>query len=97
MSGSCTNPSALGALRTFGDVAVIAVSSFGLWLLICVQIFATLRAFDLDFPYPVTFFLLAWSVIGLAIPTPGGVGCYHAALKYALTGYYLVDPNTAEA
>src|SRR5258706_541910 len=64
----------LGALRTPGDVAVVAISSFALWLLVTVQIYATLRAFDLDLPFPVSFFLLTWFVIGLAIPTPGGVG-----------------------
>jgi uncharacterized protein (TIRG00374 family) len=87
----------LGALRTPGEIAVVAVSSLALWLVICVQIWATMRAFDLDLPFPVAFFLLTWSVIGLAIPTPGGVGGYHAAIKYALTGYYGVDPNKATA
>jgi uncharacterized protein (TIRG00374 family) len=87
----------LGALRTPADIAVVAISSFVLWLVICVQLWATMRAFDLDLPFPVTFFLLTWSVIGLAIPTPGGVGGYHAAIKYALTGYYGIDPNKAAA
>jgi uncharacterized protein (TIRG00374 family) len=87
----------LGALRTPGEIAVVAASSFVLWLVICLQLWATMRAFDLDLPFPVAFFLLTWSVIGLAIPTPGGVGGYHAAVKYALTGYYAVDPNKAAA
>jgi uncharacterized protein (TIRG00374 family) len=87
----------LGALRTPGDVAVVAISSIALWLLVTVQIYATLRAFDLDLPFPVTFFLLTWFVIGLAIPTPGGVGGYHAAAKYALTAYYAVETNQAAA
>src|SRR5258706_5253236 len=64
----------LGALRTPGDVAVVAISSFALWLLVTVQIYATLRPFDLDLPFPLSSFLLPWFVIGLAIPTPGGVG-----------------------
>jgi glycosyltransferase 2 family protein len=87
----------LGALRTPGDVLVVAISSFVLWLTIALQVYATMRAFNLDFPYPVSFFVIAWSVIGLAIPTPGGVGGYHAAIKYALTGYYLVETNAAAA
>jgi len=87
----------LGALRTPGEILVVAVSSVVLWLVISVQLYATMRAFDLDLPFPVAFFLLTWSVIGLAIPTPGGVGGYHAAIKYALTGYYGIDPNKAAA
>lgn len=87
----------LGALRTPGDVAFVAFSSTLLWLICACQVYAIVRAFDFPLAFPVTFFLIAWSVMGLAIPTPGGVGGYHAALKYALTGYYGVDPNAAAA
>lgn len=87
----------LGALRTPARVLEIAALSALLWLVICVQIYATLRAFDLAFPFPVTFFCLTWGILGLAIPTPGGVGGYHAAISYALTGYYGVAPGTAAA
>ena len=87
----------LGALRTAKDVVVLAVFSAVIWLIICFQIHATLRAFDLVFPYPVTFFLLTWAVMGLAIPTPGGVGGYHVAIAYALTGFYGVPKDTAAA
>jgi uncharacterized protein (TIRG00374 family) len=87
----------LGALGSVRNVAVVAASSFVLWLLICVQIHATLRAFDLVFPFPVTFFVLTWAILGLFIPTPGGVGGYHTAVAYALTGFYGVSKNTAAA
>jgi len=87
----------LGALGSVRNVAVVAASSFALWLLICVQIHATLRAFDLVFPFPVAFFVLTWAILGLFIPTPGGVGGYHTAVAYALTGFYGVSKNTAAA
>lgn len=87
----------IAALRTPRDAAVVAGQSAILWLVICFQIWATLKAFDLTFPYPVTFFVLTWAVMGLAIPTPGGVGGYHAAIAYALTGFYGVPTNTAAA
>jgi uncharacterized protein (TIRG00374 family) len=87
----------LGALGSARNVAVVAVSSFVLWLIICVQIHATLRAFDLVFPFPVAFFVLTWAILGLFIPTPGGVGGYHTAVAYALTGFYGVSKNTAAA
>jgi len=48
-------------------------------------------------PFPVSFFVLTWAVLGLAIPTPGGVGGYHAAVAYALAGFYAVPKNTAAA
>lgn len=87
----------MSALKTAKDVLVLAVFSLVIWLIICFQIHATLRAFDLDFPYPVTFFVLTWAVMGLAIPTPGGVGGYHVAIAYALTGFYGVPKDTAAA
>ena len=87
----------LGALGSVRNVAVVAVSSFVLWLLVCVQIHATLRAFDFAFPFPVAFFVLTWAILGLFIPTPGGVGGYHTAVAYALTGFYGVSKDTAGA
>jgi uncharacterized protein (TIRG00374 family) len=87
----------LGSLGTARDAAVVAASSLFLWLLICAQIHATLRAFDLVFPFPVAFFVVTWAVLGLFIPTPGGVGGYHTAVAYSLTGFYGVSKNTAGA
>jgi len=87
----------IAALKSPRDAAAVAGQSATLWLVICFQIWATLKAFDLTYPYPVTFFLLTWGVMGLAIPTPGGVGGYHTAIAYALTGFYAVPKNTAAA
>ncbi len=87
----------IAALRSPRDAALVAAQSALLWLVICVQIWCTLKAFDLTFPFPVTFFVLTWGVVGLAIPTPGGVGGYHAAIAYCLTGFYAVPRNTAAA
>ena len=87
----------LGSLGSLRDVFVVAAASLFLWTLIGFQIWATMRAFDLVFPFPVAFFVLTWAVLGLAIPTPGGVGGYHTAVAYSLTGFYGVAKNTAAA
>ncbi len=87
----------LGALGTVRDVLVVGAASFVLWMIISFQIWSTMRAFDLAFPFPVAFFVLTWAVLGLAIPTPGGVGGYHTAVAYALAGFYGVSKNTAAA
>lgn len=87
----------LGAIRTPREVGVVACSTFALWIFICIQIWATMRAFDLDFGFPVSFFLLTWSILGLAIPTPGGLGGFHAANAYALTGFFAVAEAPAKA
>jgi uncharacterized protein (TIRG00374 family) len=87
----------LGALGTAKDVAVVAAASVALWALIASQVWMTLLAFDVAVPYPVSFFVLAWAILGLAIPTPGGVGGYHTAVAYALTAFYGVSKDTAGA
>ena len=50
-----------------------------------------------DRALPVSFFVLAWAILGLAIPTPGGVGGYPTAVAYALTAFYGVGKATAGA
>jgi uncharacterized protein (TIRG00374 family) len=87
----------LASIRTGGDVAVMAASSIAMWLLNALQFHAVTRAFDVVLPFPVSFFVLTWAVLGLAIPTPGGVGGYHAAVAYALTGFYGVPAASAAA
>lgn len=87
----------LGALGSWRDAAVVAAASLALWMLIAAQVWMTFLAFDLALPYPVAFFVIAWAILGLAIPTPGGVGGYHTAVAYALTGFYAVPKETAAA
>jgi glycosyltransferase 2 family protein len=87
----------LGTLGSAREVLVVAAASLFLWTLIGFQVWATLRAFDLEFPFPVVFFVITWAVVGLAIPTPGGVGGYHTAVAYSLTGFYGVAKDTAGA
>ena len=68
-----------------------------MWLLNAFQFYAVMRAFDVVLPFPASFFILTWAVLGLAIPTPGGVGGYHTAVAYAMTGFYGVAPAPAAA
>jgi uncharacterized protein (TIRG00374 family) len=87
----------LASIRTGGDVAVMSVSSIVMWLLNAFQFCAVMHAFDVVLPFPASFFVLTWAVLGLAIPTPGGVGGYHTAVAYALTGFYGVATAPAAA
>ena len=87
----------LASIRTGSDVAVMSSSTLVMWLLNVLQVYAVARAFEVVLPFPVFFFVLTWAVIGLAVPTPGGVGGYHAAVAYSLTGFYGVAPAPAAA
>lgn len=87
----------LASIRTGGDVAVMSAATIAMWLLNVLQFYAVARAFDVVLPFPVFFFVLTWAVLGLAIPTPGGVGGYHTAVAYSLTGFYGVAAAPAAA
>lgn len=87
----------LASIRSGEDAAVMAASSAVMWLLNALQFHAVMRAFEIALPYPASFFVLTWAVLGLAVPTPGGVGGYHTAVAYALTGFYGVAAAPAAA
>lgn len=73
----------------------ITVWSLGLWLLIGSQLVALARAFDLRLDLGQAFVVVAVSVIGLAVPTPAGVGGFHTAIQIALTQLLGVAAATA--
>jgi uncharacterized protein (TIRG00374 family) len=63
----------------------ITLWSMGLWLVIGLQLVALARAFAMPLSLPESFIVIAVSVIGLAVPTPAGVGGFHTAIQIALT------------
>jgi uncharacterized protein (TIRG00374 family) len=88
----------LEGLRVLGrprELIVTATTSIVLWYLIYWQVNATLIAFSLHFPLRVSFLLVTLAVIGLAIPTPAGVGGFHKAFQVGLTMFFAVDVNVA--
>ena len=68
--------------------------SFPLWLAIAAETWAVTRAFGIDMPFTGTFLLQALLVIGVAVPTPGGVGSYHEAYRFGVTTFFGA-PNDA--
>ncbi len=87
----------LRVLQRPRDLVVTATASFVLWYIIFWQVKVTLLAFHLDFPLRVAFFLVTLAVLGLAIPTPGGVGGFHKATQVGLTTFFGVQLNLATA
>jgi hypothetical protein len=72
--------SGMGGVHSAKDALVIAGASVFLWLVLCVQVYASLRAFGIEQPFPVALS----SLVGPRCdPTPGGVGGYHAAVLRA--------------
>lgn len=98
-------PRARGIAHTFLDgfaslktprlALLVGAGSIGMWLVINVQIWCVMRAFGVDLPLPAAFVVTTAAVLGLAVPTPGGVGGYHAAVQFALTDVFRVPVATA--
>jgi uncharacterized protein (TIRG00374 family) len=87
----------LRVLQRPRDLLITMVASFVLWYVIFWQVKVTLMAFSLDLPLRVAFMLVTLAVIGLAIPTPGGVGGFHKATQVGLTTFFGVELNLATA
>ena len=93
-----TFSSGLGVLRAPGShLAKIGLQSIVLWLLTALAFHLNNLAFGIDLPFHATFLLLAFLVVGEAIPTPGLVGGFHAFYLLALSGVYGIDQATAAA
>jgi len=87
----------LRVLQRPRDLLITTTASFVLWYVIFWQVKVTLLAFHLDLPLRVAFFLVTLAVLGLAIPTPGGVGGFHKATQVGLTTFFGVELNLATA
>jgi uncharacterized membrane protein YbhN (UPF0104 family) len=71
--------------------------SFPLWLAIAGETWAVTRAFEIDMPFSGTFLLQAMLVVGVAVPTPGGVGSYHEAYRIGVTSFFGAPNDQAVA
>src|SRR5690606_13511152 len=75
----------LAIMRRPGPIVASLGLSLVLWASIGLTTWLTSRAFDITFPYAASFLLSLFLVVGVAVPTPGGVGGFHAAYSFAVT------------
>jgi hypothetical protein len=61
--------------------------ALGIWL--------TSRAFHITFPYPASFLVMTILVVGVAVPTPGAIGGFHAAYRIAVQMFFGAPPDRA--
>jgi glycosyltransferase 2 family protein len=71
--------------------------SFPLWLAIAAEAWAVTVAFGINMPFAGTFLLQSLLVIGVAVPTPGGVGSYHEAYRIGVTTFFGAPNDRAVA
>ena len=91
----------ISGLDVFGSspaqwARLIAESLF-LWVVIGAIIHTNSIAFGFDIPFHSAFLIIAFLTVGVAIPTPGMVGGFHAFYTLVLTVIYGVDQGRAVA
>lgn len=69
--------------------------SLVLWVTIAAGIWAVAVAFSIGMPLTGGWLMLAPLVVGVAVPTPGGVGGFHEAFRLGATSFFGADNDTA--
>jgi hypothetical protein len=77
------------------DLLITTVASLVMWYVICWQVSMTLLAFHVDLPVRAAYLIVTLAVIGLAVPTPGGVGGFHKATQIGLTTFFGIGLDQA--
>ena len=83
------------SLKSPGLLTAIAAGSLAMWFVINLQVFCVLKAFRLEVPFSASYVVTAAAVLGLAVPTPGGLGSYQAAVDQALRSFFGVSRDAA--
>ena len=78
----------LAVARRPRELWAAVVWSFGIWILHAAEVWVATRAFGMALPFAGSFLLQALLVIGVAVPTPGGVGSYHEAYRFGMTTFF---------
>ncbi len=69
--------------------------SLVLWMTVAMGIWLVAVAFGIDMPVTGGWLMLAPLVVGVAVPTPGGVGGFHEAFRLGATSFFGADNDTA--
>jgi glycosyltransferase 2 family protein len=85
----------LAVVRRPSRLVAAMAWSLVLWLSISAQIWTVARAFSIVVPFGGSFIVTAMLVVGVAIPTPGGVGGTHEAFRLGVTSFFGADNNAA--
>jgi uncharacterized membrane protein YbhN (UPF0104 family) len=90
---------ALELTRHRRGFATVLLCTVGLWLSLNSQFWLATRAVHHPLPFDASFFTTGVTTVGLAIPTPGGIGGFHKACQLVLTRFYRfgLEPSVAVA
>jgi uncharacterized protein (TIRG00374 family) len=85
----------LGVVRRPRRLLVAFVLSVPLWMSIAAGVWAVAIAFRIAMPFSGSYLVVAFLVIGVAMPTPGAVGGFHAMFKVAATTFFAASDTGA--
>lgn len=83
--------------RHRGAFLRIVLCTIGVWACLTSQFWFAARAVHHPLPYDASFFVTGVTTVGLAIPTPGGIGGFHKACQLVLTRFYRFDIDSSVA
>ena len=87
--------SGLSVTGRVGPLAVAFLMSVLLWASIALSLVFGSRAFGINISFVESIPILAMVAIGVALPTPAGMGGYHAAYQLGVTSLYGFDNDVA--
>ncbi|HEU4888189.1 MAG TPA: lysylphosphatidylglycerol synthase transmembrane domain-containing protein [Thermoanaerobaculia bacterium] len=78
---------------------MVLLCTAGVWACLTSQFWFATLAVHQPLPYDSSFFVTGVTTVGLAIPTPGGIGGFHKACQLVLTRFYRfsIDSSVAVA
>jgi glycosyltransferase 2 family protein len=77
--------------------ARVILCTAGIWFCLNSQFWLATQAVHHPLPFDASFFVTGVTTIGLAIPTPGGIGGFHKACQLVLTRFYRFDIDSSVA
>ena len=75
----------------------ILLCTVGVWFCLTSQFWLATKAVHHPLPFDAGFFVTGVTTIGLAIPTPGGIGGFHKACQLVLTRFYSFNIDSSVA
>ena len=79
------------------DFVIVTGCTAAIWGCLTAQLWLVFVALGRSVPYDSTFLINALATIGLAIPTPGGVGGFHKVCQWLLETFYRFDIDNSVA
>ena len=85
----------LAVVRSPRPLVAALAWSLPIWVLIAFQAWCVTHAFGISMPLVGAFLVQALLVIGVAVPTPGAVGGFHEAYRFAVTTFFGASNDAA--